>query len=160
MVKPNSAADANSNLTNNTSYRKEGFTWKITEQQLNTFESDNYKSGESHTYCDYNNPETLRSTGDSTHYYSHSISGTNDMEVDNGDYTVYPNPNSGQFSIFSESIITRLEIYNSIGERIHYDPDIQPQSAIYIDLTGHGPGIYFINIYDGALKYVRKVIVQ
>jgi hypothetical protein len=73
---------------------------------------------------------------------------------------VYPNPNSGRFSIGAADAIRSVEIFNLQGERIFRTVNEGNRDVSEIDISTHVPGIYFLAISDGIKRYVRKIVVQ
>ena len=67
----------------------------------------------------------------------------------------YPNPSSNELSIESESIlIIKVEIYNSIGEKIK---DVNSDFKL-IRMDNVSPGMYMIRIYSEKGTTFRKLI--
>ena len=70
--------------------------------------------------------------------------------------TIYPNPSNGQFTVKSNNIITAIEVYNVIGEKVFSIHN--PQSEI--DLSNQTNGIYFMKIYDERTILIKKIVIQ
>lgn len=72
---------------------------------------------------------------------------------------VYPNPNTGQFSIKQEdNSLLSVEIYNVTGKKV-YSTSAR-ESLIEVNLEGIASGVYFIEINNGSNKRVEKLVVQ
>lgn len=73
---------------------------------------------------------------------------------------IYPNPSNGKFVLENEfngdELI--LEIYNSLGQKIHSQKITDHKTEI--DLSNSGNGIYFVQVKTATGIYNRKIIVQ
>jgi len=92
------------------------------------------------------------------------LTGLNEFENQNSNFTVYPNPNNGQFVVkFGNEIKeeTLIEVRNIIGMLI-YTNQVDNISTGYtkkIDLSGHNKGVYFLRISNSSGTRVEKLIV-
>ena len=102
--------------------------------------------------------EPITSVQFSVNTNSNTITDINDQLS----YTVkvYPNPNSGKFTISSGVNISSFEIYNMAGEKIITQSELNRQNSIEVDLSNHGRGIYFAKIYSRSGSITQKIIVQ
>lgn len=72
--------------------------------------------------------------------------------------SIYPNPGSGKFLLQVENSQTKklkLEVYNTIGERI-----LQQNIINEIDLSDSPKGIYFVKISGGSEIFTKRIIIQ
>ncbi len=84
------------------------------------------------------------------------ISGINESSL-NG-LNIYPNPNSGDFSIETNGHIRRIKIYNLLGQCV-YENNQVVKELIYF--RSFEKGAYFINLYDeNSLISSSKLIVK
>ncbi len=74
--------------------------------------------------------------------------------------SVYPNPNTGSFTIASNQNITSVSVYNILGKEVYFNQN--PAMKQMIDLSGIQKGVYFIRYKtDNVDKYsVDKVVVE
>ena len=73
---------------------------------------------------------------------------------------VYPNPTKGNFVVdYSESTLSikEIEVFNSIGQQIYNQKNIQ-NKKMEINLTE--PGLYFIRIQTSQSNFIRKLVVE
>ncbi len=75
-------------------------------------------------------------------------------------FTIYPNPTTGKVTISFSEIITDIEIFNILGEKISYSYNFNQQKKIEIDLLNFPKGIYFVKIYDDEKSYTEKIVMQ
>ncbi|MDP2384956.1 MAG: M43 family zinc metalloprotease [Bacteroidota bacterium] len=80
-------------------------------------------------------------------------------------FTVFPNPNKGEFSVkftSTEKSTYSLEVTNVLGEIIHKE-NFQEQNGQYskqMDIGKYGAGLYFITLKNGKHTICKKVVVQ
>lgn len=81
-----------------------------------------------------------------------------------GNVAVYPNPNSGNFTIQLSGVSNQslVEIYNMLGEKVFAEMLPSSQNNNLIDLTGQPNGVYFYRVLqvDGSLVGSGKLIIQ
>ncbi len=92
-------------------------------------------------------------------YLSGLASDVIDFPFSNNLLTLYPNPNEGHFSIYSNlpfaSNIT-FQIFNSLGQTNTTETHAQP---IHFDLSNQPKGIYFISISSGDMFIETKKFI-
>ncbi len=49
---------------------------------------------------------------------------------------------------------------NVLGEKVYTLANGKHLVSNKIDLSGYAPGIYFVNIYDGANRYTKRIVTQ
>jgi len=75
--------------------------------------------------------------------------------------TLYPNPSTGNISIFSSNlIIDKIEIINVFGEDIYSIKNYQQQKSKEIDLSNFPKGLYFVRIWDGVRSMTKKLVLK
>ena len=92
--------------------------------------------------------------------------GTHDCECNPANITefadnsieIYPNPSTGNFSLFNISAIEYIEITNALGKKIYGTSNNKPQKTIEIK---EGKGLYFVKLLDiNGNMTIRKMIVK
>lgn len=84
------------------------------------------------------------------------ISGINESSLYG--LNIYPNPNSGDFSIETNGNVSRIKIYNLLGQCV-YENNQVVKELIYF--RSFEKGAYFINLYDeNTLISTSKLIVK
>ncbi len=96
--------------------------------------------------------------GEEDVYFSRIIpsinTGLNDL-FESTNYSISPNPNNGIFTINGNLKNAKIEIYSSIGEKIHE----QKYYSKNIDISNQPSGFYFIKIINSdGTTVVRKVL--
>jgi hypothetical protein len=153
--------DGNKNQTSHVYQELNESTWMMVDQWLSSYEDDHFIAGKSYKHFNLNDPETVVTDGDSTHYYFHTIStAINDFMANDDNFNVYPNPSSGKFTISSESAIRAIEIYNLLGERVYIDSKFNDQTSYEINLSSQVKGIYIINIYVEQFMKSKKIAIH
>ncbi|TSA38753.1 MAG: T9SS C-terminal target domain-containing protein [Porphyromonadaceae bacterium] len=151
--------NANNRLIHSIEQDWTGSAWENDHQFFATYDANDFTKSESYKY--WNSVGTELESGDSTSYYFHTGAvGINDFIVREISIHVYPNPSSGKFTISGSSIISFIEIYNILGERIYSDFDLKRQTVYDIDLLNIGKGIYFIKIFNEGKAQTERIIVQ
>ncbi len=69
---------------------------------------------------------------------------------------IYPNPTQGKFSV---SNVNNVRVINSLGAIIYNSSNDEFYGSIEIDITGNGPGIYFIQAHTANGLISKKLIL-
>jgi hypothetical protein len=70
---------------------------------------------------------------------------------------VFPNPNSGEFTISAQEPMT-LQVMNELGQEIKII-DLEPQSMFRFELTGLNDGVYFLIDQQSGRAFRNKIVV-
>lgn len=106
-----------------------------------------HKTNSSRTF--YN--ESLGAEGNTSFFASTS-------EQLNFEWTLYPNPSTGMFTIQSDRLIESVEIYSPDGQLVQ---QTQPNTFVEkIDLQDVIPGVYFVKIQSNGLWRTKRVVVK
>lgn len=90
-------------------------------------------------------------------------SGVNDVEVKQNVVMVYPNPNGGQFKVFTQGEYNgaALSVYDVAGTLVYSARLNASQQAADIDLAGTlNPGIYVVNVEGEKVNYSTRMIIK
>lgn len=93
--------------------------------------------------------------------YNNNInSGLNEIDNNNTELDIYPNPSNGKFIIDRGKIIMHgnVEIINAFGEKI-YEQNFSDESKIEINISTAINGIYFVKVYDGKNYFSKKIVL-
>ncbi len=78
--------------------------------------------------------------------------------------SVYPNPNQGSFTIeiFGENNNVTLEIVNVLGQKIFSQElkNLNGKQIIPADLSHHGKGVYWMNLYFNNEVINKRIVIQ
>ena len=81
----------------------------------------------------------------------------------NGKLQVYPNPTTGEFSVFSFQLsdvgsnnIRQIEIFDAAGRIVHRVPCTVNRATVEIDISHLSNGIYFVKVGNEIVKIVKK----
>ncbi len=69
---------------------------------------------------------------------------------------IYPNPNSGVFTIKNSQPAT-IQIYNTLGERILQYPETSSQ---IVNMQNYSKGVYFIYLISDREKLYKRILIQ
>lgn len=87
----------------------------------------------------------------------------NEAINENGFY-VYPNPTTGEFTVYGLQHSSQITVYNIIGETVHHSTgDSNSSSGVSSGETINlnvPKGMYFLSIINGDKKYHAKIVVQ
>jgi hypothetical protein len=72
--------------------------------------------------------------------------------------SIYPNPNNGKFSVSLYSGISKLEIYDMLGQLIYHVEYIGEKKNAEVDLSQRLPGIFFCKVSSGSQVFTQKII--
>ena len=76
-------------------------------------------------------------------------------------FSIYPNPNNGQFNIIisSPQKNTSIEVYNNIGVLVYSQKIVNEQNTI--ELANEATGLYFVKVMsDGKIVGTKKIIKE
>jgi hypothetical protein len=73
-------------------------------------------------------------------------------------FSVFPNPNNGQFTLALSGETGTIEIYNVLGEKVFLS-EINKQKS-WIDLSNHPHGIYFVKLCSGQNVVTKKIFIR
>ncbi|MGB1104234.1 MAG: T9SS type A sorting domain-containing protein [Crocinitomicaceae bacterium] len=104
-------------------------------------------------------------TNSSGTFYNESLCAEGNMsffastsEQLNFEWTLYPNPSTGMFTIQSDRLIESVEIYSPDGQLVQ---QTQPNTFVEkIDLQDVIPGVYFVKIQSNGLWRTKRVVVK
>jgi uncharacterized delta-60 repeat protein len=78
------------------------------------------------------------------------------------DFTVYPNPNTGIFTIELDATLQfanyTLRIMNTLGQEVYQSTIATPQATI--DISTLSKGIYLLSLFDGEQESHRKIVKE
>jgi hypothetical protein len=91
--------------------------------------------------------------------------GVNEVSAPEGEVRIFPNPNSGIFTIQESEVRNQnsvVEIYNMLGEKVYSTQYSHLTTQISIDLTSQSAGIYLYRLLTetGNLVSTGKFIIQ
>ena len=70
---------------------------------------------------------------------------------------IYPNPNSGSFTIALGEDLNTVSVFNSLGQMVHQQSGLSGESTLNLNLT---PGIYFVNVKSDKANSTQRIIVK
>jgi len=80
-------------------------------------------------------------------------------EISENDFSIYPNPTSGEINIVQNSTDAEyIEIFNTLGELIYQNNSVT-KGTILIDLSHFEKGIYFIHIGSYDNSFAKRIIL-
>lgn len=147
--------DANNNQKTKTVQTWNGASWIQSALSSYTYDLNNFVESEANR----NWTNAVLTSGDSTFYHFHTIpTGTNDLQTET--ISLYPNPGNGRFTIKSNSLIDKIEVYNMSGEKVYSDIKNSKQNSFETDISYCSKGIYLLKVYAGKVIVNRKVIIK
>jgi hypothetical protein len=91
------------------------------------------------------------------------VSGVEETAADNGNVQIYPNPNTGMFTIdvqLPKQEYVKISVINMLGQEVRVVNNSMMHSGKFnVDLTGEKAGMYFINITSQGNTITKKVNV-
>ena len=83
---------------------------------------------------------------------------TNDFEIINDAFTVYPNPTNGiiNFSSRENASIDKIEIVDVLGKTV----SVKTENTSQIDISEFSNGIYILKIHSGETIFQKKIMKE
>jgi serine protease len=75
-------------------------------------------------------------------------------ENNENDFSIYPNPTTGELTVFSDEVVELIIIRNVLGEKV------EEFTSSKIDISSYPNGVYFVEVITEKLKIVKKVILS
>ena len=86
------------------------------------------------------------------------------VDIQNVDFTLYPNPNKGNFTIqFKSDSMNAIQVYvfDVLGKRVYSNTfDKTAYFNQNIQLSNFSSGVYFVSVIEGEHRTVKKIIVN
>lgn len=104
-------------------------------------------------YFDYN-PAIITNT-----FTTEFVAALSAASFENEEFTIYPNPTNGIFTIQSQSndSISEVKLYDLLGNQILVKKPTL--SSVELDLTSYADGVYIVEVTSSqAIKIIKKVI--
>ncbi len=75
-------------------------------------------------------------------------------------FSIFPNPTGGKCLIKSDDCINKIEVYNTLGENVLNNSEMNINTSVEIDLTGFHKGLYLLKIYSSGEVKTKKICVE
>jgi serine protease len=75
-------------------------------------------------------------------------------ENNENDFSIYPNPTTGELTVFSDEVVELIIIRNVLGEKV------EEFTSSKIDISSYPNGVYFVELITEKLKIVKKVVLS
>lgn len=82
--------------------------------------------------------------------------------IEEASFSLSPNPTSSSFKITTSQIIINgtLQIFNTLGEKVFEQKDLQGFQNLVSLPANISSGIYFVKLIDGEKQFTLKLIIQ
>ena len=113
--------------------------------------------------CDSNHVSEWGETEDYTLIVEEDVASLNDLTFEN--FNLYPNPNSGKFTLMFETLDTsktKIELFDSRGRAVNYRVFINTKTLFReeIEFSNLAKGFYLLKINNGNKQSTRKLIIK
>ncbi len=151
--------DVKNNLTSLVWQTWEGNGWVNSRQVTYTYDANNFT--QSISMKAWNSTGTEITEGDSIYYYFHTVLGIDDLIVQEGNITVYPNPFESKTIIEflnPEHTNYKLTIFSISGNKL-FEMDNIESDKIEFERGNLPNGVYLIEL-EGEKVYRGKMVVK
>jgi len=88
------------------------------------------------------------------------VQGINELTMENGEWTIYPNPATNELKVQSFKFqVGEIKIYNLLGECVMVSPPLRG-GRVGLDISSLSKGIYFVKVMDGNKMCAKKFVKQ
>jgi len=135
-----------------------GNAWLNSSRLAFTYDANDFRQSSTGRYWDSAGARVIG--GDSAFFYYHTVLGINDVMVQTGHLTVYPNPASDYITIETTSVQTpgQLSIVNLDGQQLITFPI--PQTKTRCNISSLPGGVYFVRLKSDKAVLTGKFIKQ
>jgi PKD repeat protein len=78
----------------------------------------------------------------------------------NADFVFGPNPVNDQLTISNFQLISNIEIYNAVGEKLFFQQQTTNDKQQTVDVSQLPPGIYYVKVVDEKNNLMTRKIVK
>ncbi|MBK7819313.1 MAG: T9SS type A sorting domain-containing protein [Sphingobacteriaceae bacterium] len=75
-------------------------------------------------------------------------------------YSLYPNPANGEFTIKGNVENAEVTIYSILGKKVEHSVNSKTNSSIVVNCSSLASGVYFINVKQGSETKIQKLIIE
>ena len=93
-------------------------------------------------------------------FFSITIPVSEDTPISALTITIYPNPTSYEVKISCSEKVNALEVYNTLGEKLNVDSNLNDQLTYTVNFSNKQKGIYFAKVYCGDRVFTKKIVFQ
>jgi hypothetical protein len=79
-------------------------------------------------------------------------------EKESNSFTVYPNPNNGQFVVKHNKNISSIRVYNVMGQVVFQNTAVNAQQFAFNNELNRG--LYFVEMISNGKKITQRVVVE
>lgn len=156
--------DTHNNPTSQITENWAGDNWMILTHLAYAYSYDVNGFIEGQSQKDINVLNSQITSGDSTHYYFHTVIISAGNLAFDENISIYPNPSNGLFTVSIKSInstsdIKSVSVFTLSGKMIYNDRNSTLTSR-QIDLTTTPKGIYILKVETGTGQSLGKLIIQ
>lgn len=115
-------------------------------------------TGVQHMYYTYTNVHGCSNTA-SLSVTVNACVGINVIDAREEAFNIYPNPADHDVLVTGNTMITKIEVVNSIGQVVASKSGIHAISA-HIELSHLAAGVYYIQVYSNSTTVVKKLLKE
>lgn len=76
------------------------------------------------------------------------------------EFSIYPNPGNGQFTITGGKVFSEIEILDLVGRRVYFKKLSWPEWEISIDISEEPSGIYLVRLGNQMHTISKKIVIR
>jgi hypothetical protein len=98
--------------------------------------------------------------------YTLNLSGIQEAVNPIEEFSVFPNPNSGNFAVRFSTVMgadVKVSVQNAVGQEVYNTTVLGPQPDVYtqdIDLSQLGKGVYIVTLQSNGQQINKRVVIQ
>jgi hypothetical protein len=81
-----------------------------------------------------------------------------EYKLENQNLSIYPNPAKDKISIYSDSTVEKVLVYNIFGKLVYKSS--KDSKNLTVDISNFSKGIYLVKVFSGGFSKTKKIVKE